>query len=128
MKYEYITSTGKVAIEVDEQFYDLLVAMDREEYNSDRKHSRRYPISLENCEYEGDWFEDKHNPINDTETAIQWEQASAALTELQRLCFVEVGLNGRTQQSVADELGIKQQVVDRHIKAAKKKLKVLFER
>ncbi|MCL1901460.1 MAG: chromosome segregation protein SMC, partial [Firmicutes bacterium] len=86
MKYEYITVTGKVAIEVDEQFNDLLVAMDNEEKNSNRKHSRRYPISLENCEYEGEWFEDKNNPINDTEAAVQWEQASAALTDLQRLC------------------------------------------
>ena len=128
MKYEYITSTGNVAIEVDEQFYDLLVTADREEYNSNRKHRRRYPISLENCAYEGEWFEDKDNPINDTETAIQWKQTSVALTELQRFCFVEVCLDGRTQQSVADELGIRQQVVDRHIKAAKKKLKVLFER
>jgi len=127
MKYEYITSTGNVAIEVDEQFYDLLVIADCEEYNSNRKHSRRQPISLENCEYEGEWFEDKGNPINDTEAAILWERASAALTELQRLCFGEACLNGRTQQSVADELGIRQQVVDRHIKAAKKKLKVLFE-
>ena len=126
MKYEYTTSTGTVSIEVDEKFHDLLVAMDNEEKNSNRKHSRRYPISLENCEYEGEWFEDKNNPINDTEAAVQWEQASAALTDLQRLCFVETCLNGRTQQSVADELGIAQQVVDRHIKAAKKKLKTFF--
>ena len=88
MKYEYKHATGTTEIEVDEHFYDLLVTMDDEEKNSNRKHSRRYPISLENCEYEGEWFEDKNDLIEETEAAIRWEQASASLTELQRLCFV----------------------------------------
>ena len=127
MKYEYKGITGTTEIEVDEHFYDLLVAMDDEEKNSNRRHGRNNPISLENCEYEGEWFEDKRNPIKETETAVQWEQARASLTDLQRFCFVEVCLNGRTQQSVADKLGIKQQVVDRHIRAARKKIKSFFE-
>ncbi|MDR0531135.1 MAG: hypothetical protein LBG83_03610 [Oscillospiraceae bacterium] len=127
MKYIYQNATGKTEIEVDEQFHDLLIAMDREEFNSDRKHSRRYPISLESCEYEGEWFGEKHNSIEESESAVQWEQASAALTDLQRICFVEVCLNGRTQQEVADQLGIAQQGVDRHIKAAKKKLQKIFQ-
>ena len=126
MKYEYKGVTGTTEIEVDEHFYDLLVTMDDEEKNSNRKHSRRYPVSLENCEYEGEWFEDKNDLIEETEAAIQWEQASASLTELQRLCFVEVCLNGRIQQSVADKLGVTQQAVDGHIRAARKKLKKYF--
>ena len=97
MKYEYITSTGKVAVEVDEQFYDLLVAMDNDEDNNKRKHDRRYPISLENCDYEGEWFKDKNDPISNTETAVQWEQASAALTDLQRLCLT---IRSRTRNAL----------------------------
>ena len=128
MKYTYKNATGTTEIEVDERFYDLLIAMDNAEFNGDRKHSRRYPVSLENAEYEGEWFEDKHDSIAETETAMQWEQASAALTELQRICFVEVCLNGRTLQSVADELDLAFQTVDRHVRAAKKKLKTFFER
>jgi len=54
MKYEYINATGKTEIEVDEHFFDILVALDREEYNADRKHSRRHPLSLEGVEYEGE--------------------------------------------------------------------------
>ena len=126
MKYTYKNATGKTEIEVDEQFLDLLVAMDNDEDNNNRKHSRRYPISLENCEYDGEWFKDKNDLINDTETAIQWEQASASLTELQRLCFVEVCLNGKTHRQLATEIGITHQVVSRHIETARKKLKKYF--
>ena len=128
MKYEYKGTTGTTEIEVDEHFYDLLVAMDDEEKNSNRRHGRNNPISLENCEYEGAWFENKCDPIKESETAVQWEQAKASLTELQRFCFVEVCLNGRIQQSVADELGVTQQAVDKHIRNARKKLKTFFER
>jgi len=126
MKYEYITSTGKTEIEVDEQFYELLVAMDKEEYNSDRRHSRKHPLPLGDSEYEGDWLEDTRDRISETETRMLFEQAADALTGPQRICFAEVCLYGRTQKSVADELGVAQQTVDRHIRAARKKLKKFF--
>jgi DNA-directed RNA polymerase specialized sigma24 family protein len=127
MKYTYTNTTGTTEIEVDEQFYDLLISMDREEFNSDRKHSRRYPISLENCEYEGEWFEDSADPIAEAETALEQEQMLASLTELQRICFVEVCLNGRSQKAVGTDLSISQQMVDKHVRAARKKLKKVFE-
>jgi len=93
MKYEYITSTGKVVIEVDEQYHDLLVAMDREEYNSDRKHSRRYPISLENAEYEGEWFDDGTDLIGDLITNESYANLRSALAELTQ-----------EQQSLVDQI------------------------
>ena len=127
MKYEYITSTGTVAIEVDEHFFDLLVAMDKEEFNSNRKHSRRYPISLENCEYEGEWFEDKHDAISQAESSVDMERALASLTELQRICFVEVKLNGRGYRDIAAELNKSRSVVEKAVKGAVDKLKTFFE-
>jgi DNA-directed RNA polymerase specialized sigma24 family protein len=126
MKFEYITVTGPVAIEADEQLCGLLSAMDNDEGNNNRKHSRRYPVSLEGCEYEGEWFEDKADPISDTDAAIDRERALALLTELQRLCFVEVCLNGRTQREVANIVNITQQAVDKHIRLARNKLKKYF--
>ena len=128
MKYTYTNATGTTEIEVDEQFYDLLIAMDKDDYNSDRKHSRRYPISLENCEYEGEWFADGKDAAGEVETSIDTQRALASLTELQRICFVEVCLNGRPQHSVAADLSITQQMVDKHVRAARKKLKKVFER
>ncbi|MCL2817455.1 MAG: hypothetical protein FWD39_03590 [Clostridiales bacterium] len=126
MKYEYKTSTGNIAIEVDEQFHELLTAMDNEEKNSNRKHSRRYPVSLENCEYEGEWFEDKHDAIGETESGIDMERALASLTEIQRICFTEVCLNGKTQRDVSAELGKSKFAVTQAIEGARKKLKKFF--
>ena len=59
MQYQYLTATGPIAIELDEQYLALLDAFDDAEDNSNRKHSRRHPISLKSADYEGSWFEDK---------------------------------------------------------------------
>jgi len=126
MKYEYNTATGPIAVEVDERYLALLDAFDDTEDNSNRKHSRRHPISLENSEYEGAWFEDKADPIGDIEAAIDAEQSLGSLTELQRFCFTEVCLNGRTQRDVAAELGKSKFAVTQAIDGARKKLKKDF--
>ena len=64
MKYKYINVTGANEIEVSEQFNDILTGMDNDEQNSNRKHSRRHPLSLESAEYEGDWFLDDADPLD----------------------------------------------------------------
>jgi len=65
MKYTYITATGKIEIEVDEQLHEILIGLDNKERNSDRKHSRRNPISLESAVYEGEWFSDGADILGD---------------------------------------------------------------
>ena len=127
MKYEYKTATGNITVEVDEQFHELLTSMDNAEKNSNRKHSRRYPISLENCEYEGEWFEDKHNAIGETESGIDMERVMASLTEIQRICFTEVCLNGRTYRELAVERGKSLGTISEAVASAKKFLKKFYE-
>jgi RNA polymerase sigma factor (sigma-70 family) len=46
MKYTYITATGTTEIEISEEFYDLLVDMDRQDYNTNQRETRRH-CSLE---------------------------------------------------------------------------------
>ena len=118
MKYEYITVTGKTEIEVNDHFGELLVSMDREEYNSNRKHSRRRPVSLENTEYEGEWFEAKYDAIGESETAIDMERVMASLSELQRICFVETRINGKSQREVAAGLGKSRSTVQHAVDGA----------
>jgi len=126
MQYLYLTATGPVAIELDERYIALLDAFDDAEDNSNRKHSRRHPISLEHASYEGAWFEDKADPIGDAETAIDAERAMTTLTELQQTCFAEVCMNDRTQRNVAAELGKSKYAVTQAIEGARKKLKKVF--
>ena len=126
MKYEYITSTGKTEIEVDEQFYELLIAMDKEEYNSNRRHSRRFPVPLGDSEYEGDWLEDSRDTPAEVEAKADMERAMASLTELQRICFVETRLNGKSQREVAAELGKSRSTVQLSVERAVEILKKTF--
>ena len=90
------------------------------------KHSRRHPISLENAEYEGEWFQDKTDPIGDAEAAIDEERALASLTELQRHCFVEICMNGRTYRELALERGKSLGTVSEAVASAKEKMKKFF--
>ena len=126
MKYEYNTATGPIAIEVDERYFDLLDTLDEDEKNSNRKHSRRHPVSLENADYEGEWFQDKADPIGDAEAAIDNEQALTSLTELQRICFVEVCMNGRTYRELASARGKSLGTISDAVATAKEKMKKFF--
>jgi len=82
MKYQYKTATGNHEIEVDEQFYDALIALDAKEKNSDRKHSRRRPVSLESMDYEGQWFSDGTDILGDLIQTENYERLHTALAEL----------------------------------------------
>jgi RNA polymerase sigma factor (sigma-70 family) len=126
MMYKYDTAFGDTNIEVDEQYYNLLSALDEDENNNNRRHSRRHPISLENAEYEGEWFQDNADSIGDAEAAIDMEQALASLTELQRGCFTEVKISGRGYREVAADLGKSRSVVEKAVKGAIEKLKKFF--
>jgi len=100
------------------------------EKRADRKHKRPHkytglPVSLDEAAEEAIGGVDDYDEI---ESEMVTDEALSTLTDLQRFCFVEVCLNGRTLQSVATELGVAFQTVDRHTKAAKKNLKKYFER
>ena len=99
---------------------------ERKHVRPDRKYAPGTPAAIDTVDPDGAWISGGRGGLDDAEFNIDFEAAMSSLTELQRFCFVEVALNDRTQQSVADELKIKQQVVDKHIRAAKKKLKIFF--
>jgi RNA polymerase sigma factor (sigma-70 family) len=118
MMYSYVTATAAIKIDLDEQFYKLLIAMDQDEYNSDRKHSRRHPIPLDHCEYQGEWFEDKYDIVGETDFAIDLERALSTLTDLQRVCFVATRISEKTQQELAAELGKSRATVQKAVDGA----------
>ena len=99
---------------------------ERKHTRSDRKYAPGTPVAIDTVDPSGAWISGGRSGLDDAEFGIDFESALSKLTESQRLCFVEVALNDRTQQSVADELGVRQQIVNKHIRAAKKKLKIFF--
>ena len=130
MKYEYINATGKTEIEVDEQFYDILVALDREEYNSDRKHSRRHPLSLEDAEYEGEWFSDGADLLGDMIRAESYERLHAALAQLtpsQQALIQQIYFEGVAPSEIARRDGVDKSAISHRLALAHKRLKKLLK-
>ena len=99
---------------------------ERKHTRTDHKYSPGAPLSIDEADPSGAWISGGRGELDSAEFSIDLDTALSTLTESQRFCFVEIALNGRKQQSVADELGIKQQVADKHLRAAKKKLKIFF--
>ncbi|MDR0916753.1 MAG: hypothetical protein LBN02_06140 [Oscillospiraceae bacterium] len=111
---------------------EVLDVADWEELR-DRRHRRPHkytgaPIPLDGAEYEGEWFTDRRAEENiaNIELTADLERAMVTLTELQRFCFAEVCMNGRTHRDVANELGKDRRVVSQAIEGAQKKLRNIF--
>ena len=99
---------------------------ERKHTRPDRKYAPGTPVAIDAIDPEGAWISGGCGGFDDVEFDIDLKAALSQLTESQRFCFVEIVMNNRTQQSVANDLRVKQQVVDRHTKAAKKKLQIFF--
>ena len=56
MKFRYVFGNGESReIEVGEEWYDILIALDEEEGKNDRRETRRHS-SLQGLDYEGEWL------------------------------------------------------------------------
>ena len=55
MKIQYKFANESVAIEVSDEWGEILIDLDRQEYNNDHKETRRH-YHMEGCVYEGDDF------------------------------------------------------------------------
>jgi len=98
------------------------------EKRADRKHKRPHkytglPVSLDEAAEEAVGGVDDYAEI---ESEMVTDEALSTLTDLQRFCFVEVCLNGRTQDDVAGELGKSRRTIRDAIEAARKNLKKYF--
>jgi RNA polymerase sigma factor (sigma-70 family) len=100
---------------------------ERKHTRPDHKYAPGAPVAIDTVDPNNAWISDGRSGMDETEFKIDLEAALSKLTPQQRICFVEVVLRERTQQAIADELGITQQGVVNHIKAAKKKLKNYFQ-
>ena len=126
MKYEYKTVTGKEVIEVDEHYYGLLMTLDNDIYNSDRKHERRHPIPLDDADYEGEWFSDGTDipaAVSDSESTIR---ALSCLTEYQRHLVIKCWLEGWPYVDIAAREGVTEDAIRHALDRAKKNLEKFY--
>jgi RNA polymerase sigma factor (sigma-70 family) len=81
MKYTYTTATGTAEIEVDEEFYDLLVDMDRQDYNTNQRETRRH-CSLDAYNLDDALFPSNVDIEGDLISAEQSDKLGAAIATL----------------------------------------------
>ena len=129
MIYKYKTATGVVEIDVPEEWYEELRNLDRKEYNNYRKESKKY-TSLDDdgvwsaCEDEDieQLFENKKSKEERLHEAI--DKLKPAQKEIIMMSYFE----GKTQEEIAEILGITQGAVSQRLTTAEKNLKKLFEK
>jgi RNA polymerase sigma factor (sigma-70 family) len=131
MKYEYVTATGKNEVEVDERFIGILREMDREEYNSDRRHCRHNPISLSHADYDREWMMDKEDAFYDLVEAEDYEKLQAALALLttdQRSLIQDVYFRGVLPSEIARRDGVHNSAISNRLARAMKRLRLFLDR
>jgi len=90
---------------------------------ADHKYCPGSPLSIEVVDPNGIWIYDPRDEIGDVEMRIDMERMFNMLTVLQRFCFKEVCLIGRTFSDVARERAKHISTIQESVRAAKKKIK-----
>jgi len=125
MKIKYQFATETVEIEVTDDWGNLLIDLDRQEYNNDHAETRRH-ISLDAAIYEGETFAVEDSCLEHFAENYDLHQAVASLTEHQRKIIVGHYFEGRTYVALGQELGISEASVRKAADRAMKQLKKYF--
>ena len=126
MKYEYKGVTGKTEIEVDDNWGSALLELDREESNSDHKHSRRYPVAIEDMEYEGEWFSDGSDLLAElvqNETYEWLQRAILGLTSKQQILIERIYFKKEKSVDIAREDGVSKAAIHDRLRKIHDRLK-----
>lgn len=122
MKIKYKFATETVEIEVSEDWGNLVIDLDRLEYNNDHAETRRH-ISYDALDFDGDAL-----AVEDPALAAYSEQdalreAIQQLTPNQQYIIRAYYFEGRTFTEIAQTLGVGVSSVSRAAERAKKTLK-----
>jgi len=123
MKIKYQFATETVEIEVDDDWGNLVIDLDRQEYNNAHKETRRH-VSLDAALYEGEVFAAEDADLERCADRIDLQQAISTLTAHQQRIITGYYYEGLTYVELGRELGISEASVrkaaDRAIKQLRK--------
>ena len=125
MKIKYQFATETVEIEVSDDWGNLVIDLDRQEYNNDHKETRRH-VSLDAALYEGDVFVDESASLESFADNYDLQQAISKLTDNQRRIIVGHYFEGLTYVALAQELGIAEANVRKAANRALKQIQKNF--
>ena len=129
MKIQYKFSSETIEIEVSDEWSEILIDLDRQEYNNDHKETRRH-YHLEGCAYEGDDFAVEDPALvrflEDDGLLAKLPSAVASLLPRQRRLINQVFAERKTYVAIAREDGVDESAVRKAVGRTLKKLEKLL--
>ena len=129
MKITYEFVTGEVSeVEVDERLGGMLLDLDRQQYNNDKKETRRH-FSLDGMDYEGELFvsaEDTEGEAVRREDMARLYSAMEILSPEQRELVEKVYFEERKITDIAHEEGVSHVAIRDRLERIYKKIKNNF--
>ena len=131
IKYEFVTGET-VVVEVTEEVGNIIVDLDRIEYNNEKKETRRH-CTLSTLGDEGNWLIDPQSDFTVDQReyplgldADTWQYALKILSKRQREVFVAVYEKGYKVKEYAELSGMTPDTISVHLQRARKKIKKVF--
>ena len=126
MKITYEFVTGEISeAEVDERLGGMLLDLDRQQYNNDKKETRRH-VSLAGMDYEGELFvsaEDTEGEAVRREDMAWLYSAMEILSPAQRELLEKVYFEERKITDIAREEGVSEAAIRNRLKKIYSRLK-----
>lgn len=126
MKIKYIFADESFEIEVAEEWGNIVIELNRLEYNVDHKETRRH-TSVQSFTYEDkQFFDDGTDLLADLISSETVSRALAHLTERQQYLIQKICLEGWTYTELAALEGVDESAVRHAVNRAKNKLKKIL--
>lgn len=120
IKYNFLSSIpGEITeVEVDDNLGKAMEQMALDEFNLDRKETRRH-IYMSELEEKGRYIPNDTNPLEDVLKEERIKELMAAIERLkpeQKELLIRVYWNNENQQDIASEKGVSQQAISSRLK------------
>lgn len=132
MKVRYEFLTGEIVeIEVPETFGKVMIEVDKDIQNSDRRETRRH-YSVDSLEEQGRQFHDVDSNVEEAVMRREEQEllhnALQMLLPQQRALVQKVFFQGRTMVDIAREEGVNVQAIQNRINKIKARLRKIIEK
>lgn len=127
IRYEFVT--GEVLrIEVEDALGEVLLNLDRQEKNNDRRETRRH-MSLDGMDFEGEMFQSEADTLGEAMGRVDTERLMEALDMLsasQKELLLKVYFKGMRPADIARAEGVSEAAVRNRLQKIYKKLKKIL--
>ena len=121
MKIKYQFATETVEIEVADDWGNLVIDLDRQEYNNDHAETRRH-YSLDAITYEGEEYGTEDAAVCNFAEYEDLRNAIAQLTPNQQAIIKAHFIDGLTFTEIAKRMGTSHQAIQQAVERAKKQI------